>query len=62
MKDPFLSCVDETLKETVATELQLGAVGPITVLALQTGVAANSQTVMVPGLPPASTNKIKLAC
>jgi hypothetical protein len=61
MNDPFCNWVDETLKETVATALQRGVVVPVTVLAVHSGVAANSQTVTVPGLPPPSTNRIRLA-
>lgn len=50
--DPLRNCVDDTLNETVATLLQAGVVVPVTVLELHTGVFANSQTVMVLGLPP----------
>jgi hypothetical protein len=63
INDPFFSCVDDTLNETVATLLQAGIVAPVMVLALHSGVAANSQTVTVPGFNgPLSTYRIRLAC
>jgi hypothetical protein len=62
--DPLCNWVDDTLNDVVATELQEGVVVPVMVLGLHSGAVggpADWQTVMVPGLPPASTNRVRLA-
>jgi hypothetical protein len=59
--EPFFNWVEDTLNDTVATELQTGAVAPVTVAPLQSGLEASWQTVMVPGVPPLSTYNVNVA-